>query len=118
VILGVIWMTGAVSVLMRLISCIRKERREAKVQDGLNDRGDTSNFETDGIPVSFGDSHPSPAVQGVLSPRILLPTGRRRSLSNRPTYGLLFRPEKITTAKCSLPAAKCVQLMYTATVVA
>jgi hypothetical protein len=40
VILGVIWMTGAVSVLMRLISCMRKERREAKVQDGLNDRGD------------------------------------------------------------------------------
>ena len=68
VILGVIWMTGAFSMLMRLISRIRKERREAKVQDGLNERGDPSNFVTDGIPVSFGDSHPSPAVRGVLSP--------------------------------------------------
>src|SRR5580692_7816149 len=53
VILGVIWMIGAFSMLMRLISRIRKERREAKVQDGLNDRGDTSNFVTGGIPVSF-----------------------------------------------------------------
>src|ERR1700736_5113948 len=41
VILGVIWMTGAFSMLMRLISRIRKERREAKVQDGPNERGDT-----------------------------------------------------------------------------
>jgi beta-lactamase regulating signal transducer with metallopeptidase domain len=85
VILGVIWMTGAFSMLLRLISRIRKERREAKVQDGLQDRlkdrGDTSNFVTDGIPVSFGDSHPSPAVRGVLSPRILLPTGIDRLLS-------------------------------------
>jgi len=83
VILGVIWMTGAFSMLTRLISRIRKEGREAKVGDGLNDRGDTSNFVTDGIPVSFGDSHPSPAVRGVLSPRILLPTGIDRLLNPR-----------------------------------
>ncbi len=237
-------MTGAFSMLMRLIWRIRKERRQAKVQDGLNECGDTSNFVTNGIPVSFGDSHPSPAVRGVLSPRILPPTGidrllsehefravliheladarrrdnlirlryevslcvlwfhpliwlagarialyrelscdesvvrrshgpalvsalaklavceqtgilqatasshlsyrlarlsrsspnhlprgkpaiditvchchRHRHLSNRRTYGLLFRPEAITTAKCSLPAAKCVQLIYTDAVV-
>src|SRR6266705_1702409 len=42
---------------------------------------------------------------------------RRRHLSNRRTYGLLFRPEAITTAKCSLLAAKCVQLTYTVNVV-
>ena len=90
VILGVIWMTGAFSMLMRLISRIRKERGEAKVQDGLNDRGDTSNFVTDGIPVSFGDSHPSPAVRGVLSPRILLPTGIDRLLSQREFRAVLI----------------------------
>jgi len=78
------------SMLMRLISRIRKERREAKVQDGLNDRGDTSNFVTDGIPVSFGDSHPSPAVRGVLSPRILLPTGIDRLLSQREFRAVLI----------------------------
>jgi beta-lactamase regulating signal transducer with metallopeptidase domain len=90
VILGVIWMTGALSMLSRLISRIRKERREAKVPDGLNDRGDTSNFVTDGIPVSIGDSHPSPAVRGVLSPRILLPTGIDRLLSQREFHAVLI----------------------------
>jgi beta-lactamase regulating signal transducer with metallopeptidase domain len=90
VILGVIWMTGGFSMLMRLISRIRKERGEAKVQDGLNDRGDTSNFVTDGIPVSFGDRHPSPAVRGVLSPRILLPTGIDRLLSQREFRAVLI----------------------------
>jgi beta-lactamase regulating signal transducer with metallopeptidase domain len=90
VILGVIWMTGAFPMLMRLISRIRKERREAQLLDGLNDRGDTSNFVTDGIPVSFGDSHPSPAVQGVLSPRILLPTGIDRLLSHREFRAVLI----------------------------
>src|SRR5580693_3423610 len=43
VILGVIWMTGAFSMLMRLIWRIRKERGEAKVQDGLNFGGGTCN---------------------------------------------------------------------------
>jgi beta-lactamase regulating signal transducer with metallopeptidase domain len=90
VILGVIWMTGAFSLLMRLISRLRKERREAKVQDGLNDRGDTSNFVTDGIPVSFGDKHPSPAVRGVLSPRILLPSGIDRLLNPREFHAVLI----------------------------
>jgi len=90
VILGVIWMTGALSMLSRLISRIRKERREAKVPDGLNDRCDTSNFVTDGIPVSIGDRHPSPAVRGVLSPRILLPTGIDRLLSQREFRAVLI----------------------------
>jgi hypothetical protein len=59
VILGVIWMTGAFSMLMRLISRIRKERREAKVQDDLNGRADTSDFVTDGIPVNWRQSSES-----------------------------------------------------------
>jgi beta-lactamase regulating signal transducer with metallopeptidase domain len=58
--------------------------------DGLNDRGDTSNFVTDGIPVSFGDSHPTPAVRGVLSPRILPPTGIDRLLSQREFRAVLI----------------------------
>ena len=89
-ILGVIWMTGAFCMLMRLISRIRKERREVKVQDGGNERGDTSNFITDGIPVTFGDSHPSPAVRGVLSPRILLPIGIDRLLSQHEFRAVLI----------------------------
>lgn len=90
VILGVIWMTGAFSMLMRLISRIRKEQREAKVQEGLDDRGDTSNFVTDGIRVSFGDRHPGPAVRGVLSPHILLPTGIDRLLDQQELNAVLL----------------------------
>src|ERR1700733_11164791 len=59
-------------------------------EDSLNERGDTSNFVTDGIPVSFGDSHPSPAVRGVLSPRILLPTGIDRLLSQHEFRAVLI----------------------------
>jgi beta-lactamase regulating signal transducer with metallopeptidase domain len=54
------------------------------------DTGSTSNFVTDGIPVSFGDNHPSPAVRGVLSPRILLPTGIDRLLSQREFRAVLI----------------------------
>jgi len=90
VILGIIWTTGAFSMLMRLISRIRKERREAKVHGGLNDRGHASSFVTEGIPVSFGDNLPGPAVRGVLSPRILLPTGIDRLLSQREFHAVLI----------------------------
>jgi beta-lactamase regulating signal transducer with metallopeptidase domain len=90
VILGVIWMTGACSMLARLIWRIRRERREAQAPAPLSDPGLTSNFLADGIPVSFGDRHPSPAVRGVLSPRILLPTGIDRLLSQREFRAVLI----------------------------
>jgi bla regulator protein blaR1 len=89
VILGVIWMTGALSMLSRLISRIRRERREAQPLP-LSDRGLTSNFLADGIPVSFGDRHPSPAVRGVLYPRILLPIGIDRLLNPREFHAVLI----------------------------
>ena len=89
-ILGVIWMTGAFSMLMRLMSRIRRERHEAQTPALLSDRGVTSNFMADGIPVSFRDGHPSPAVSGVLSPRILLPTGIDRLLNPREFRAVLI----------------------------
>jgi len=89
-ILGVIWMTGAFSMLLRLMSRIRRERREAQTQALLSNRGVTSNFMADGIPVSFHDGHPSPTVRGVLSPHILLPTGIDRLLSQREFRAILI----------------------------
>jgi beta-lactamase regulating signal transducer with metallopeptidase domain len=50
----------------------------------LNDSA-VAGFVADGIPVSFGDGHPSPAVRGVFYPRILLPIGIDRLL-NRPEF--------------------------------
>ena len=83
VVLAVIWMAGTLFMLMRLISRIRGERREAQAPAQLGEHCVTSNFAANGIPVSFGDGHRSPAVRGVLYPRILLPIGIDRLLNQR-----------------------------------
>jgi hypothetical protein len=57
-------MTGGFSMLSRFISLIRRERRAQSLAPP-SDGGLTSNFLADGIPVSFGDRHPSPEVRGV-----------------------------------------------------
>jgi len=83
VVLGAIWMTGACSMLIRLMSRIRRECREAQASARLSDPAETSHFLANGTPVSFGDGHPSPAVRGVLYPRIVLPSGIDRLLNRR-----------------------------------
>ena len=90
ILLVALWMTGALAMLSRLILRIRRERSEAQTLAPLSDRGLTSEFVLDGIPVSFADSHPGPAVRGVLSPRILLPTGIDRLLSQREFRAVLI----------------------------
>ena len=81
VVVAVIWIAGTSFMLMRLMSRIRKERREAEAPAHLDDRRVMANFVAGGIPVSFRDGHPSPAVRGVLYPRILLPIGIDRLLN-------------------------------------
>jgi beta-lactamase regulating signal transducer with metallopeptidase domain len=87
-VLAVIWIAGAFCMFIRLVSRIRRERREEQAH--LNDGGMTSNFVAHGIPVSFGERHLSPAVRGVLSPRILLPTGIDRLLNPREFRAVLI----------------------------
>ncbi len=88
VVLAMIWIAGAFCMFIRLVSRIRRERREEQAH--LSDGGMTSNFVADGIPVSFGERHLSPAVRGVLSPRILLPTGIDRLLNPREFRAVLI----------------------------
>jgi len=88
VVLGVIWIAGAFYMLIRLLSRICREHREAHVR--LSDGGVRSNFVADGIPVSFGDRHEGPTVRGVLSPRILLPAGIDRLLNQREFRAVLI----------------------------
>ncbi len=83
VILVALWMTGAFAMLSLLILRLRRERSEAQPLAPLSDGGPASAFMLDGIPVSFGDSHPGPAVRGVLTPCIVLPTGIGRLLNPR-----------------------------------
>lgn len=89
-VVGVIWAIGAFCMFMRLMSRLRRERREAQAPARPSDRDVTSNFVADGIPVSFGNGHPSPAVCGVLYPRILLPIGIGRLLNQREFYAVLI----------------------------
>ena len=90
VVLSVIWTAGALVMLMRLVSRIRRERREAQVPARLDDCGVTSNFVADGIPVGFSEGHPSPTVHGIFYPRILLPTGIDRLLDQREFHAVLI----------------------------
>lgn len=88
VVLAVTWMTGALTMLVRLILHLRRERREVQVPADRHDV--TSSFVADGILVSFDSSHPAPAVGGVLYPRILLPTGIDRLLNRQELNAVLL----------------------------
>jgi len=88
VVLAGIWITGALTMLVRLISRLRRERCEIQVPGDRHDV--TSTFVTDGIPVSFDIRHPAPAVDGILSPRILLPIGIDRLLNRQELHAVLL----------------------------
>ena len=87
-VLALTWMTGALIMLVRLISRLRREHRVVQVLADCTDA--TSSFVTDGIPVSFDRRHPAPAVGGVLFPRILLPIGIDQVLNRRELNAVLF----------------------------
>jgi len=88
VVLAVIWITGALTMLVRLSSHLRRERREVQIPADRHDV--TCSFVADGIPVSFDSRHPAPAVGGVLYPRILLPTGIDRLLNRQELNAVLL----------------------------
>ena len=86
--LVVTWLTGALTMLVRLIARLRREYCEVQVSA---DRHDVpSSFVADGIPVSFESRHPTPAVGGVLYPRILLPIGIDRLLNRQELNAVLL----------------------------
>jgi beta-lactamase regulating signal transducer with metallopeptidase domain len=87
-VLALIWITGAFTMLLRLISRLRRERREVQVPADRHDG--TFSFVADGIPVSFDSRHPAPAVGGVLYPRILLPSGIDRLLNRQELNAVLL----------------------------
>jgi beta-lactamase regulating signal transducer with metallopeptidase domain len=88
VVLAVMWVTGALTMLVRLISHFRGERREG--HSFADSRDVTSGFMAGGIPVSFDTRQPIPAVGGVLYPRILLPTGIDRLLNRQELNAVLL----------------------------
>lgn len=89
VVVAGIWIAGALAMLLRLISRLRRERREDEITAGLKERP-VAGFVADGIPVSFGSGHPAPAVSGVLYPHISLPIGIDRLLDERELNAVLL----------------------------
>ncbi|HET8667342.1 MAG TPA: M56 family metallopeptidase [Terriglobales bacterium] len=89
VVLGVVWIAGASSMLMRLILRLRLERRATQAPTDLRNDGPSA-FVTEGIPVSFGQNRESPAVRGVLNPCIVLPGGLDRLLNQREFNAVLL----------------------------
>lgn len=87
-VLALIWITGALTMVVRLISRLRGERRE--IQIPAERQNVTSRFGTNGIPVSFDSRHLAPAVGGVLYPRILLPIGIDRLLNRQELDAVLL----------------------------
>jgi beta-lactamase regulating signal transducer with metallopeptidase domain len=90
VVLAAIWITGALTMLVRLTLRLRRERGEVRVPADLGDHDVRSGFVAEGIPVSFGNGHPAPAVGGVLYPRILLPIGIDRILNRQELNAVLL----------------------------
>jgi len=88
VILAALWFTGGILTLIRLISRIHDERRDALHL--VNGDTPESDFVADGVHVIYGDNHVVPAVRGVLNPRILLPTGIDRLLNPREFRAVLI----------------------------
>lgn len=90
VVVGVIWIGGAAVMFTRLMLRIRAEHRNARRQARLADGSVSSEFVAGGVPVSFHDGHPGPAVRGVFYPHILLPLGIDRVLNPRELHAVLI----------------------------
>lgn len=95
--LAVIWTAGASAMLMRLISPIRRECREAQTGTSLGRDMVTSSFLADGIPLSFDNRQAVPAVRGILHPHVLPPIGIDRVLSSEEFNAVLLH--KVVHAK-------------------
>ena len=86
--IAVIWVTGAFTMLARLVSRLRREHRQIQVSADRNYVA--SSFVADGISVSFDSMYLAPAVGGVLYPRILLPVGIDRLLNRQELDAVLL----------------------------
>lgn len=86
--LAVIWITGAFTMLARLISRLRREHRQIQVT--ADRKNVASSFVANGISVIFDSMYLAPAVGGVLYPRILLPVGIDRLLNRQELDAVLL----------------------------
>ena len=87
--LGVVWLLGVSFMLVRLFRRIHAERRLT--------REERPGFLADGVPVRFAANGQGPEVAGILRPRISLPDGMDRFLSEPEINAVLLH--ELTHAK-------------------
>jgi len=96
-VLGAVWLIGAALMFARLCLRLRAERRAGQ---GLEDQGVDDKrpaFFAEGVPVRFGRASQTPSVDGLVRPRISLPSGIDRLLSEDELAAVLIH--EITHAK-------------------
>lgn len=86
-VVAAVWLVGATAMLARLGLRIRAERRDDR---SLTDDDVRPGFLARGIPVRFGSCREAPVVHGLLRPRISLPDGIERLLSERELHAVLL----------------------------
>src|SRR5579864_1769672 len=89
VVLFVVWLLGAGLMFTRLHLRLRADHRDALGEDrtGLSPN---PTFLTQGVPVRFAEGQEAPAVNGVLRPHILLPSGIDQVLSENELSAVLM----------------------------
>lgn len=90
VIVGVVWLVGAILMSARLGLRLRSERRDAQATAAQSGGETSPDFMSAGVPVRFAASRQTPAVDGVLHPYISLPRGIDRLLSERELNAVLI----------------------------
>jgi beta-lactamase regulating signal transducer with metallopeptidase domain len=88
VVLGMVWLLGGSLMFSRL--CFRLRAETGKVQATADQSSFRPSFLTHGVPVNFASTRQSPAVAGVLHPRISLPRGIDHLLSQRELDAVLI----------------------------
>lgn len=97
VVLGLVWLLGAIVMFARLCLRIRAERRDARAMSGQIAHDERPAFLAHGVPVKFAGSRQAPAVDGILRPHISLPEGIDRLLSQHELNAVLLH--EVTHAK-------------------
>jgi beta-lactamase regulating signal transducer with metallopeptidase domain len=90
VVLAVIWVLGASAMFTRLAWRIHAAHREAQHSVNSGQRRARESFLAHGIPVNFDGRYLTPAVRGVLRPRISLPSGLDHLLNQQELNAVLM----------------------------
>jgi beta-lactamase regulating signal transducer with metallopeptidase domain len=96
-VLGTAWLLGAALMFTRLALRLRAERRRAQELEDHSGADRRPMFLAQGVPVRFCRASQPPSVNGLLRPRILLPSGIDRLLSEDELAAVLIH--EVTHAK-------------------